>query len=69
MTQPEIKDSQIVIALADLASKGKYDNVTPMVAQQMNELFAVTAGLINRMEAAEAPETCPEGDTNEKDSA
>ena len=42
--------SQIVIALADMASNGKYDNVTP---QNMNALFEAVAQVINQLEKAE----------------
>ena len=42
--------SQIVIALADMASNGKYDNVTPQQAQNMNALFEAVAQVINQLE-------------------
>lgn len=45
--------SQIVIALADMASNGKYDNVTPQQAQNMNALFEAVAQVINQLEKAE----------------
>ena len=48
--------SQIVIALADMASKGKYDNVTPVQARNMNAIFEAVAQVINELEAAEANE-------------
>lgn len=48
-----IKPSQVVIALAELASSGSYDNMTRGRAQAMEELFKVTADLINVLEAAE----------------
>ena len=47
-----MKPSQIVIELADMASKGKYV-VTPPEARKMNELFDKVATLINHMEEAE----------------
>lgn len=56
MPKQEIKDSEIVKALADIASKGRYD-IRPPEARQMNVVFELVAGLINRMEAAEKEET------------
>jgi hypothetical protein len=44
---------EVIIALADMASKGKYDNVTPEAARQMNAIFDATAELINQLEEAE----------------
>lgn len=49
-----IKASQVVLALADLASKGKYDNVTPEGARAMNNLFVLVAELINKLEESES---------------
>lgn len=48
-----ITAAQIVVALADMASKGKYDNVTPAAARQMNAIFDAAAALINQLEDAE----------------
>lgn len=45
--------AQVVIALANMASKGKYDNVTPAEAREMNAIFDAAAELINQLEAAE----------------
>jgi hypothetical protein len=53
MSKETLTASQIVIALADMASKGKYDNVTPQVAKQMDQLFQLVAELINQMEEQE----------------
>ena len=47
------KPSVTVTKLANLASRGKYDNVTPPVAKQMNELFVEVAALINQLEEEE----------------
>lgn len=49
-----IPASQIVIALADMASAGKYDNVTREGAKRMDELYRLVAELINHMEEQEA---------------
>ncbi len=49
----QVTASQVVIALADMASKGKYDNVTKEASQQMNAIFEAAAQLINELEAAE----------------
>ena len=49
-----VKASQIVSALADMASKGKYDNVTIESAANMNSLFVLVAELINKLEDAES---------------
>ena len=51
-----MKDSEIIIALANIASRGKYE-VTPAGAKQMNDVFAEVAKLINKLEAAEAEGT------------
>lgn len=48
-----MKRSKIVIALADLASRGRYD-VDPAGARQINQVFEAVAGLINELEAEEA---------------
>ena len=53
-----MKASQIVKALADLASKGKY-NVTRDGANEMNDIFEEAARLINELEAHES-----QGETN-----
>lgn len=50
-------DAQIVQALANIASKGKYE-VTPEGANIMNSVFVKVADLINRLEAAEDANTC-----------
>ena len=50
-----MKQSEIVRALAQLASEGVY-NVKPEGAQKMNQVFAAVAGLINELEAKEAEE-------------
>jgi len=54
-----MKASEVVRALAEVASKGKY-TVDPGGAKVMNEVFQAAADLINAMEAqekiAEAPE-------------
>lgn len=47
-----MKRSQIVQALADIASKGQY-NVNPAGARHMNEIFIAVAALINDLEAEE----------------
>jgi hypothetical protein len=47
-----MKRSEIVIALANVASKGKYE-VTPQGAKIMNDVFAQAAALINELEAEE----------------
>jgi hypothetical protein len=49
-----IRASQVVSALADMASKGKYDNVTPAAARSMDALFNAVADLINVLEEEEA---------------
>ena len=48
-----MRDSEIVLALADIASRGKYE-VTPSGAKHMNSIFDMVAGLINRLEEGEA---------------
>lgn len=57
-----MKKSVIVKALADMASQGKYDNVTPLQARNMNALFIHVARLINELEQeeADAEEQCRE---------
>ena len=47
-----MRDSEIVIALADIASKGKYE-VTPVGARHMDKVFNLVAQLINKMEKEE----------------
>jgi ATP-dependent protease HslVU (ClpYQ) ATPase subunit len=46
------KRSEVVAALADIASRGKYE-VSPIGARQMNEVFEHVAKLINELEAEE----------------
>lgn len=58
--EPAVKASAIVIALADMASKGKYDNVTIQAARGFNQLFELVAELINTLEAEEAKESVSE---------
>ena len=48
-----MKDSEIVLALANVASQGKY-NITIADAQKMTALYERVATLINNLEAAEA---------------
>ena len=48
-----MKDSEIVLALANIASQGKY-NITIADAQKMTALYEQVATLINKLEAAEA---------------
>ena len=48
-----MKRSVIVTALADIASKGKYE-VNPDGARAMNRVFELAANLINELEAEEA---------------
>lgn len=55
-----MRDSEVVVALADIASKGKYE-VTAAGVRHMNQVFDEAAKLINRMEAAE-------GEQNDNDS-
>jgi len=57
-----MKQSEVVIQLANLASKGKYE-VTPAGSQQMNALFEMVAKLINELEEAEK---AAEGDDNDE---
>lgn len=52
----KVPASKVVLALADLASNGKYDNVTRQGALNMNALFETVAELINVLEAEEAVE-------------
>ena len=49
-----VKPSEVVSALAEMASNGRYDNVTPESARAMNNIFDMTAKLINMMEAQES---------------
>lgn len=59
-----MKRSEIVSALAELASQGTY-TVKPAVAQQMNNIFVHVAKLINELEAEEAADAAViEGDNN-----
>lgn len=51
-----MKRSEIVLALAEVASKGKYE-VTPQGARQMNAIFEKTAQLINELEEEEREAT------------
>lgn len=52
--QKKPTQAEVVKALADLASQGVYKEVTPAGARNMNAIFALTAELINELEAAEA---------------
>jgi hypothetical protein len=52
----KLRPSQVVSALADMASQGRYDNVTPQGARNMNAVFELVASLINKLEADEAVE-------------
>ena len=47
-----MKRSEIVKALADIASQGKY-NVDPKGARLINSVFEQVAALINELEAEE----------------
>ena len=51
-----LRPSQVVSALADMASQGRYDNVTKQGSRNMNALFEMVAQLINALEAQEAEE-------------
>jgi len=44
--------SQVVLELANLASRGRY-SVTPLEATRMNKLFIEVAEVINQLEAEE----------------
>jgi hypothetical protein len=44
--------SEVVLALADVASKGRYE-MTPTGAKHMNEVFEAVAQLVNELEAEE----------------
>jgi hypothetical protein len=48
-----MKASEVVRALADVASKGKY-TVDPSGAKILNDVFRAAADLINTLEAEEA---------------
>lgn len=48
-----MKRSEVVLALANIASKGKYE-VTPAGAKVMDEVFVAVANLINELEAEES---------------
>jgi len=48
----ELKQSQVVKALADLASSGRY-TVDPAGARNMNAIFTLVATLINELEELE----------------
>ena len=50
-----MKQSEVVRALAAIASQGKYE-VDPAGARKMNAVFEATAALINELEASEAAE-------------
>jgi len=54
-----MKRSVVVKTLADLASVGRYDNVTPQAAVRMNALFDKVAVVINELEAEEAEVEAP----------
>jgi len=47
-----MKRSQVVVALATIASQGKYE-VNPEGAAKMNNVFQRVAALINELEAEE----------------
>lgn len=47
--------SEVVIALAEVASQGKY-TVSPEGARRMNEIFDQVAKLVNCLEAEERKE-------------
>jgi hypothetical protein len=47
----KVSDAKVVEALANLASRGTYNNVTPAIAKEMNELFEAVAQLINKLES------------------
>lgn len=48
--------SKIVLALANLASQGVYNGVTPQGARNMNKVFEDTADLVNTLEEEEEAE-------------
>ena len=50
------KRSVVVRLLADIASQGKYNDVTFSGARNMNTVFKLVADLINELEAEEASE-------------
>ena len=50
-----MKKSQVVKALADIASQGRY-TVDPKGARNMNKVFELVAYVINELEAEEANE-------------
>ena len=50
-----MRQSQIIQALADIASQGKY-TVSPDGARRMNEVFEEAANLINELENEERKE-------------
>lgn len=58
MTAPAVKKSQVIIALADLASQGQY-KVDRDGAKNMNILFELVATVINELEAEEKKEEAP----------
>jgi len=64
-----MKRSEIVSALANIASQGKY-TVDPQGARAMNNVFAAVAGLINELEAEEAADEAaadaPKEEANDK---
>ncbi len=68
MANTGLQPSQIVTALANLASSGKYE-VTPQAAKAMNALFEVTAELINALEEAEKLNAENEAKANENNDA
>ena len=47
-----MKQSEIVIALANMASRGRYDITLPEAAE-MNKLFVRAAALVKELEEAE----------------
>lgn len=59
----KVKASEVVIALANLASQGVYKEVSPAGARSMNEIFDKAAELINDLEADEAAEASLKDET------
>lgn len=53
---------EVVKMIADVASQGRYDNVTPVGARNMNTIFVLVAALINELEAEEAQAALAEED-------
>jgi hypothetical protein len=55
--------SKVVIALAEIASQGKYE-VSPAGARKMNAIFDAVAKVINELEAEEQ-DAANEGESSE----